>query len=100
MNESLVKEMAGALITTGLRDLGFNYVHIDAGALTPTRGAGGELLENRTLFPSGMTALARWLHARELRLGVYTDIGNTSCGTGPGSYGHYESDARTFARWE
>lgn len=99
VNETLIKQTAGALVATGLRDLGFNYVHLDAGVLSPHRGPAGELLENRTLFPSGIASLATWLHARSLKLGVYTDIGNTSCGTGPGSYGHYESDARTFAAW-
>ena len=47
-----------------------------------------------------MASLASWLHERQLKLGVYTDIGNKSCGAGPGSYGHYESDARTFAAWQ
>lgn len=33
--------------------------------------------------------------------GVYTDIGNASCGDGPGSYGHYEQDAQLLAHdWE
>ena len=76
VNETLIKQTAGALVATGLRDLGFNYVHLDAGVLSPHRGPAGELLENRTLFPSGIASLATWLHARSLKLGVYTDIGN------------------------
>ena len=70
INETLIKQTAEALITTGLRDLGFTYVHLDAGALTKHRGAQGQLLENRTLFPSGIASLASWLHARQLKLGV------------------------------
>ena len=51
-------------------------------------------------MPSGMRALADYLHSRDLKLGLYTDIGNASCGDGPGSYGHYAADAVTFSNWQ
>ena len=68
-----------------------------AGYLTAHRSTDGALVVNAALFPSGMRALADKIHARGLKLGVYTDLTGRSCGPGPGSYGHYEQDAKTFA---
>ena len=61
-------------------------------------------------FPRGLRFVADQLHGKGLKLGVYTDIGQGSCGTaphcgawfigtgkGPGSYGHYDLDAATIA---
>lgn len=48
-----------------------------------------------------MPALSAYIHSRGLKFGMYTDIGNASCGKGPGSYGHYAADATTFAtEWQ
>ena len=68
-------------------------MHVDAGALLRELNATGHLQVNRTLFPSGIPALSAWLRQRQVKLGVYTDIGNKSCGPGPGSYGFYRKDA-------
>jgi len=70
-----------------------------------TRDAQGFIRPDEGRFPSGMKALADWLHARGFKLGVYTDSGLYTCSSGgrsypiPGSYGHYEQDANTFASW-
>ena len=54
-----------------------------------------------TLPGAGMAALAAKIHGMGLKMGVYTDLSNRTvgkvCGTGPGSYGHYEADTKTFA---
>lgn len=97
INESLVIEIADALVATGLARAGFRQVNVDAGAWLHERDAGGNLQANPALFPSGMAALADKLHARGLKLGVYTDLGSGSCGTGPGSGGAWEKDAAFFA---
>ena len=53
-----------------------------------------------TRFPSGIPALAEYLHAKGLKIGIYSDTGFTTCsGTLPGSYGYEEVDAKTFAEW-
>ena len=61
----------------------------------------GALQPNATKFPNGMRPLADYLATLGggIGLGVYTDHGNGSCGTGPGSWGHYDLDAQTFADW-
>jgi alpha-galactosidase len=75
-NESIAREIADALVESGLRDLGFNYLHLDNGALNISRDESGRLQENRTLFPSGLRALSDYLHARGLRLGVRLRLGS------------------------
>lgn len=102
IDEKTVREMADALVANGLRDAGFTFLHLDNGALNISRDAHGRLQENRTLFPSGLRSLSDYLHTRGLKLGVYTDIGNVSCGLiQPGSYGSYMTDAHTFAHdWQ
>jgi len=100
INETLVREIADALVSTGLAGVGFVYVNIDAGAWLHARDAAGNLQANPALFPSGMKALADYLHARGLKLGLYTDLGEGSCGPGPGSGGHWPADAAFFAAQE
>jgi len=91
--------IADALISTGLHQVGYEYVNIDAGYLTNTRAADGTLVPNPQKFPNGIKTIASYLHKLDLKLGVYTDLGKGSCGTGPGSGDHYKQDALTFAEW-
>ena len=76
---------AQALVSTGLRDAGFVYVNIDAGSLQRSRGRDGKIAPDAQKFPRGMRFLADRLHAMGLKLGVYTDLSDGSCGTGPSS---------------
>ena len=39
------------------------------------------------------------MHKRGLKLGIYEDIGTKTCAGFPGSEGHFEIDAKTFADW-
>ena len=89
------------MISTGLASAGYEYINIDAGYLTGSRDDAGKLAVDREKFPNGIRALSEYIHSKGLKLGVYTDIGQGSCGSGPGSYDHYEIDATTFAHdWE
>ena len=51
-------------------------------------------------FPSGMKALADYVHSKGLKLGIYSDIGTATCGGWSAIDGNYELDANTFAEWE
>ena len=98
INESLILDMGDAMVETGLARLGFEYINVDAGALVRGRdNATGKLQVNNERFPRGMRYLADELHAKGLKLGVYTDLGDGSCGPGPGSFGHYAQDAQQVA---
>jgi alpha-galactosidase len=77
------------------------YVNIDAGSMEKNRTAEGKIQEDRAKFPRGIRYISDQLHAKGLKLGVYTDLSNHGCGTGPGSMGHYTLDAQVFAHdWQ
>lgn len=91
--------IADALVSSGLRDAGYNQVHVDCGWSLPQRASDGSLQPDPQRFPSGMAALADYVHARGLGFGMYTEHWTTDCCGGPGMAGHYQQDANTFARW-
>ncbi|MFJ6070366.1 glycoside hydrolase family 27 protein [Streptomyces sp. NPDC093065] len=101
--EAEVRSVADRLVSSGLRDSGYDIVWLDGGwqADNP-RDARGRLVAHPDRFPSGIPALVTYLHERGLKAGIYTDAGaydgGKSCGLG--SRGHYEEDARQFADWK
>jgi alpha-galactosidase len=96
IDDKTVRQIADALVATGLRDAGYVYVNIDDG-WQGARDADGVLQPNAK-FPD-MKALADYVHAKGLKLGLYSSPGPKSCAGYPGSYGHVEEDARTWAAW-
>jgi alpha-galactosidase len=50
-------------------------------------------------FPSGIKALADYVHKKGLKFGIYSDAGSMTCGDRPGSFGYEEKDAGLFADW-
>jgi hypothetical protein len=63
------------------------------------RDATGQLQADPTRFPSGIKSLADYVHAKGIRLGIYSDYGTITCMGHPGSFGHERSDAQTLASW-
>ncbi|HEX6449228.1 MAG TPA: NPCBM/NEW2 domain-containing protein [Trebonia sp.] len=99
ITEDDVLANAKALVSSGLAKLGYNYLNLDDCWMAPQRAADGELQADPTRFPHGIAWLAAQLHAMGLKLGVYESFGTTTCQRLPGSYGHYQQDADTFASW-
>ncbi|XP_050210786.1 alpha-galactosidase 3 [Mercurialis annua] len=99
INETVIKETADALISTGLADLGYVYINIDDCWSASTRDAKGELVPDPKTFPSGIKALADYVHAKGLKLGIYSDAGTFTCQVRPGSLHHEKDDADLFASW-
>jgi alpha-galactosidase len=100
VDEQLIKQTADAMVASGMRDAGYRYVNIDDCWMAPERDAQGRLQPDRDKFPNGIKALADYVHARGLKLGIYEDVGTKTCAGYPGSLGYEEIDARTFAEWE
>lgn len=96
IDDATIRVMADTLVTSGLRDAGYIYVNIDDG-WQGERDAAGRLRSNAR-FPD-MKALADYVHARGLKLGLYTSPGPRTCAGYVGSYGHVRQDAATFAAW-
>ncbi|KAK9913845.1 hypothetical protein M0R45_037651 [Rubus argutus] len=99
INETVIKETADALISTGLADLGYVYVNIDD-CWCPTRNSEGQLVPDPKTFPSGIKALADYIHGKGLKLGIYSDAGVFTCQVRPGSLYHESDDAKLFASWD
>jgi YVTN family beta-propeller protein len=90
---------ARALVSSGMAKLGYNYVNLDDCWMAPARASDGELQADPTRFPHGIKWLADQIHAMGLKLGIYESVGDTTCQHLPGSLGHYQQDADTFASW-
>ena len=81
------------------RDLGYIYMNLDDCWMSHTRTDQGRYIGDPQRFPSGMTSLGEYLHARGLKFGIYTSAGTMTCALFPGSLGHEDVDAQTFADW-
>ncbi|XP_057427995.1 alpha-galactosidase-like isoform X2 [Lotus japonicus] len=101
VNESIVRETADAMVSTGLAALGYQYINLDDCWAELYRDAEGNMVPNAAAFPSGIKALADYVHNKGLKFGIYSDAGKLTCSKRmPGSLGHEEQDANTFASWE
>jgi alpha-galactosidase len=96
IDDKIVREVADAMVTSGMRDAGYIYVNVDD-TWQGVRDAQGNLGSNKK-FPD-MKALADYIHSKGLKLGIYSSPGPRTCAEYPGSYGHEEQDAKTFAAW-
>lgn len=101
INEDLIRKTADAMVSTGLAALGYRYINIDDCWGESSRDSLGNLVPKRSTFPSGIKALADYVHGKGLKLGIYSDAGSQTCSMlMPGSLGYEEKDAKTFASWE
>ncbi|CAI9111657.1 OLC1v1011941C1 [Oldenlandia corymbosa var. corymbosa] len=100
IDEKLIKQTADAMVSKGLAGLGYRYINLDDCWAEYNRDAKGNLVPKASTFPSGIKALADYVHSKGLKLGIYSDAGTQTCSkTMPGSLGHEEQDAKTFASW-
>jgi len=99
VSEQLIRETADAMAANGMRDAGYRYVVIDD-CWQVSRDASGRIVADPQRFPGGMKALADYVHGKGLKFGLYTDLGTKTCEGRPGSLGHHDIDARTYAEWE
>ena len=103
-SQTLIEEVADAFVTNGLINAGYEYVVIDCSWIASGRGsraANGNLVVDTTRWPSGMQAVANYVHSKGLLMGGYTDIGTSGYGSPAqvGAYGYYQQDADQFAAW-
>ncbi|KAK8617508.1 hypothetical protein V6N13_080420 [Hibiscus sabdariffa] len=80
--------------------LDFDYVFAEIILSVSSLALLGNLVPKKSAFPSGIKALADYVHGKGLKLGIYSDAGYFTCTRKmPGSLGHEEQDAKTFASW-
>jgi alpha-galactosidase len=98
VSETLIREIADAMVSSGMKDAGYRYVVIDD-CWQVSRDQSGTIVPDPERFPSGMKALADYVHGKGLKFGLYSDAGARTCEGRPGSSGYEVEDARTYASW-
>eukprot|EP01084_Bolivina_argentea_P002908 5425_1 len=112
-NSDEIREIAQAMLTNGMYDVGYRYINMDDCWLACNRTENGSLYAEPSRFPDGMAAMIAEIHNMKtpisgdtLKYGLYTDIGTNTCSGGhrdnchpPGLYGHYTQDSITLAAW-
>jgi alpha-galactosidase len=98
ITEQLVREVADAMVDRGLKEAGYEYVVIDD-CWHGERDSLGFITAYPEKFPSGIKALADYVHSLGLKFGIYSDAGWTTCGGRPGSRGYEYQDALKYAEW-
>jgi len=98
INEQLIRDTADALASSGMKDAGYQYLVIDD-CWHGQRDAHGDIQPDPQRFPSGIKALADYVHSKGLKFGIYSDAGSKTCGGRPGSRGYEFQDAAQYARW-
>lgn len=100
INEAMIKEMADALVSSGMRDAGYVYLVLDDGWMAMQRDSNGNLVPDPKKFPGGMKALADYVHSKGLKFGMYNCAGTLTCAKYPGTRGYEYQDARNYAAWD
>ena len=98
VSEDLIRQIADAMVASGLKDAGYQYIVIDD-CWQVERDGRGNIVADPKRFPSGMKALADYVHANGLKFGLYSDTGTKTCQGRPGSRGYEFQDARQYAAW-
>ena len=105
LNEKVVRETADTMVANGMKDAGYEYVNLDdcwqapITAGTTGRDENGNIIVDAAKFPSGIKALADYVHSKGLKLGIYSDAGLLTCAKRAGSIGHEYQDALQYAKW-
>lgn len=98
VSEKLIKETADAMVATGMKDAGYEYIVIDD-CWQVGRDSLGFIVADPDRFPSGIKALADYVHSKGLKFGIYSCAGDKTCGGRPASRGYEYQDALTYAKW-
>lgn len=98
INEQLIRDTAKVIANSPLKSAGYVYVNIDD-CWAKSRDANGSVVPDPVAFPSGMKALADYVHSLGLYFGIYSDAGTETCAGRPGSLGYEKNDANSYASW-
>jgi alpha-galactosidase len=99
VNEKELKEMADVMVTSGMAKAGYDHIFIDDG-WQGGRDKKNNMIADPVKFPSGIKALAKYMHDRGLKLGIYSDAAQLTCAGYTASLGFEEQDAKTFVAWD
>src|SRR5712672_1387454 len=98
VSDDMIRQMADAMVKSGMKDAGYQYVVIDD-CWQVSRDAAGNIVADPQRFPSGIKSLADYVHSLGLKFGIYSDAGSRTCAGRPGGLGHEYQDALVYAAW-
>lgn len=98
ISEDLIKEITDTFVESGMKDAGYEYIVIDD-CWQVSRDENGKIVPDPERFPSGIKALADYVHSKGLKFGIYSCAGTKTCQNRPGSNGYEIIDANTYAEW-
>jgi alpha-galactosidase len=98
VSEQMIREIADEMAFNGMKDAGYQYILIDD-CWQVSRDSLGFIVADPKRFPSGMKALADYVHERGLKFGLYSCAGNKTCDERPAGRGHEYQDALMYAKW-
>ncbi len=98
INEDFVKEIVLAMVNSGMKDAGYEYVVLDD-CWQIGRDARGNIIPDPKKFPSGMRALGDYIHKHGMKFGIYTSAGRKTCEKREGSYKSEQRDVQAYASW-
>lgn len=98
INENIIREMADAMVNSGMVKAGYDHIMIDDG-WQGGRDNKNNMIPDPKKFPSGIKALADYVHSKGIKLGIYSDAAQLTCANFTASLGFEEQDAKTFASW-
>lgn len=98
INEKLIMEMADAMVSSGMREVGYQYLVLDD-CWQVGRDSKGNIVADSVCFPRGIKFLADYIHSKGLKIGIYSCAGSKTCQGRPGSRGYQFQDAKQYAEW-
>jgi len=98
VSEKLIMETADAMVSSGMKEAGYDYIVIDD-CWQIGRDEEGNIIPDPERFPNGMKAVGDYIHSKGLKFGLYTDAGLKTCEGRPASRGYEFQDFRQYAEW-
>ncbi|HET7118283.1 MAG TPA: glycoside hydrolase family 27 protein [Hanamia sp.] len=98
INENIIHEIADAMVSSGMVKAGYDHIMIDDG-WQGGRDNKNNIIPDPKKFPSGIKALADYVHSKGIKLGIYSDAAQLTCAGYTASLGFEDQDAKTFASW-
>ena len=107
-SESTMRAMVDAMVSSGLRDAGYEYINLSEGwpaqcfregTCGDGRFPNGTIMADPDRYPLGMKALSDYVHNNGFKFGIYLDAGTKTCAEFPGSEGHEAGDVAQAVAW-
>ncbi len=93
-----LREVVDSMVSTGMVAAGYDYLFIDDG-WQGGRDNKNNIIADPKKFPNGMKAFVDYVHSKGMKVGIYSDAAELTCGGYTASLHFENQDAKTFAKW-